>query len=586
MKTREAVIFAFKWIGLRCDDALREEWLPEEKDRQLPLSMYAVIVLTALLISLPGVLLNDVPLRDVAQRYAPMADAFASGNFAYAFHPGVPMLHPFLAGCVSFLTGCSGFAATKIVSMLFFALAAVPLVALMRRVYGSNVAIGAGYLYLITAPLIRLSFSGLREMEKCFLILLAAYALVHIYQERSRWSGYLWAGVAAGLAVLTRVELILCGALTAFFVIRLEAETRKLPVRSFCMCLTAFLLSLPAFILNWKTVGAVVPDSRLEPYFPATWPAVFAGFLFAFVLAYAVCRIWVRIPEWIRTWIVAGVFCAGGVVLLVSSIRLGLFSDPEAGDKYIKGIWNGTFSYVGIAGIVGLFFRLFQWEWKKEETILLLLGMLHAGVVLGVILLLEKKLYVSARYLQPAIPLLFGWGVIGAAVVLYYLEMLLRLVPYGRCLFHVFCYVLFLGLALGTWYYSFAPLIPGRLSARKQAERETILGFSREIREREAARSTPRLREPSPFHKTQYRSDLPLRICFLEKIDGKWRKGRERIQVIAYLAHAGISADKEASDYIVTMRSAGESGIAMKRAHLLRRKEDKCFIYELWSLEK
>lgn len=586
MKIKDALVFAIKWIGLRCDDALREEWVPEKDDKPLPLSMYVIVVSAALLISLPGVLFNDVPFRDVALRYAPMADAFASGNFAYAFHPGVPMLHPLLAGCVSFLTGCSGFMATKIVSMLFFAFAPVPLMALMRRVYSTNVAVGVGYLYLIAAPLIRLSFSGLREMEKCFLILLAAYALVQIYQERRRWPGYLWAGIAAGLAVLTRVDMILYAAVVTFFVIRLDVGTKKLPFRSFCTCATALLLSLPAYILNWKTIGAAVPDSRLTHFLPVTWTSVSLGVVLALVSAYAVCMIWVRIPEKVRAWTVVGVFCAGGVILLADIIRLGRSAEPGAVGRYINSIWYGAITYWGIATIVGLVVRLLQWKWKKEETILLLLSILHTGIVLGVILLLEKKLYVSARYLQPVIPLLFGWGVIGAVATLHFLEMLARLVPYGLCLLRIACYALFLGLALMVWYYSFAPVVPYRLSGHKRMEREAILDFSREIREREAERKTPRRSDPPPFHKTEYRVDQPLRIRFLEKNNGKWQKGKEKIQVIAYLANARISAYGEAPDYIVTMRGPDESGIVLKRAHLLSRKEDKRCIYELWSLKR
>ena len=585
MRIKETLVFASEWLGMRCDDALQGKWMPQ-KDQTLPRSMYVFVVLAAFLIALSGVLLNDLPLRDVAQRYAPMADAFAAGNFDYAFHPRVPMLHPLLAGCVSFLTGCGGFTAAKIVSMLFFALTVVPLMALMRRVYGMNIAVGTGYVYLIAAPLIRLSFSGLREMEKCFLILLAAYALVRIFQERGRLTGYLWAGVAAGLAVLTRVDLILYGALIVLCAIRLEAGTGKFPLRSLITCATALLLTLPACVMNWKSVGAVVPDGHLADLLPVTWPVFSAGIVFALVSTYAFCMIWVRIPAKIRIWIVAGALCAGACVLFAVSIRLGLFSDPEEGYKYIKSIWNGAFSYLGICGLIGITVRLFQRRWQKEETLLLLLGILHAMTILGIILLLEKKLYVSARYLLPALPLSFGWVAIGFVVPLYYLEMLFCLLPHGQRLFRAIRFAMYLGFALGTWYYCFAPLIPCCLSERKQTEREAIMDFSRMIREREAMRQTPRTSAPPRFRRSEYRPGLPLRIGFLEKADGKWKKSSEKLLVIAYFARARVSAAREPSDYIVTMRSPGEAGIAVKRAHLLGRKEGKSHIYELWSLEK
>ncbi len=112
-----------------------------------------------------------------------------------------------------------------------------------------------------------------------------------------------------------------------------------------------------------------------------------------------------------------------------------------------------------------------------------------------------------------------------------------------------------------------------------------ILDFSRTIREREAARKEPRAGDPPPWRKSEYRAPLPLRIGFLEKIDGKWKKSREKLLVIAYLARARASVGRESADYIVTMRGAGERGIAVKKAHLLDRKESRSHIYELWSFE-
>ena len=79
-------------------------------------------ILTFLLILglyLPALIFFDTPSRDVALRYAPAADAFALGEWEYAFHPRFQMLHQFFSGLFTVIFQTDGFTGTKISSLFF-----------------------------------------------------------------------------------------------------------------------------------------------------------------------------------------------------------------------------------------------------------------------------------------------------------------------------------------------------------------------------------------------------------------------------------------------------------------------------------
>ena len=61
--------------------------------------------LVLFLLYFPGAYMHEFILRDTAVRYAPMADAFAAGNWEYAFHPRVNCLHPLISGIITRITG-------------------------------------------------------------------------------------------------------------------------------------------------------------------------------------------------------------------------------------------------------------------------------------------------------------------------------------------------------------------------------------------------------------------------------------------------------------------------------------------------
>ena len=74
----------------------------------------------ALLLATLTAILNPLPANDVIGRYALAAEAFADGNWKYAFHPRFGVFFTTFAGLFVWLLGVSGVVACKIVSVLIF----------------------------------------------------------------------------------------------------------------------------------------------------------------------------------------------------------------------------------------------------------------------------------------------------------------------------------------------------------------------------------------------------------------------------------------------------------------------------------
>ena len=363
--------------------------------------------------------LEAIPSRDVAFRYAPMAEAFRDGDFTYAFHPRTGFLHTFIAGIIAWLLKCEGFFACKLSSLLFMSLAVFPLYALMRRVYSRFIAEIVTLVFIFASQLQRLGWSGLRDSHKTFLIILAGYALVVIYQQREKWAGYIWLGIAAGLGVVTRGDLVLFMSLLFFWGIVMELKLKKFPLRSLVSSVLAVVLTLPALVLNWYLAGVAVPEIRYAQIFRSvmdryprledTMLLIVLGTAAVFLIAWAVRWIYDAGFGKLAGWTVA----AAWLVLMILQFRQPNFILSDTVWDYIGSILMGFFPVYAVTGLFGIGFRLLRKQWTREESILAALLFGHVLLVCSQIIYYDKTLYVSYRYLLPGVPLEFGWSVIG-----------------------------------------------------------------------------------------------------------------------------------------------------------------------------
>lgn len=129
---------------------------------------------------------------DSVARYAPMAEAFARGEWALAFHPRFGVLFQVLSGCVVAVTGLDGARALQIVGFGMLAGAMVPVWHVTRRIFGARIAWWTVAVLFLGDDLFRYALDGLRDSGKCLGFALLGYGAV---ERKSGWFG-------AGLFVL------------------------------------------------------------------------------------------------------------------------------------------------------------------------------------------------------------------------------------------------------------------------------------------------------------------------------------------------------------------------------------------------
>ena len=221
------------------------------------------------LLLIPALLLYDFPLRDVADRYAPMAESFAAGAWRYAFHPRVTPLLPVLAGMIAGFLGCGGAAACQIAGALIFTCGVFPLWGACRTIYGKTAALWTVLLYAGCAALFRLGYYGTREPCGVFGVILLLYAAAELRTHPGKSRGYAVFAVAEAILLLSR------GDLAAFAVIAFSALfaydwiVHRHCLRSLGTGVAILLLVSPVLVYNCRMIGYPVPEIRHVPAFKA-----------------------------------------------------------------------------------------------------------------------------------------------------------------------------------------------------------------------------------------------------------------------------------------------------------------------------
>lgn len=238
-----------KYIGYQCGKI------------STPLFPVTAFVLIWLCLS-PLIFFNDIPSSDVSSRYAPMADFFAKGNWEFAFHPRIAPLFPVISGVVCYLFGLNGFAGCKIASALMLSLSIFPLWGMLCVLFNKTIARIGIILFVFCSHLLRMGYSGLRESTSCFCLLLCAYLLVVISETRKPWKLYSFAGVAIGLLLLSRSDMLLIGGLLGLIILEFDIIGNKFPVRSMITAGVLLMVISPFLAYNYFQVGYLVLDVR------------------------------------------------------------------------------------------------------------------------------------------------------------------------------------------------------------------------------------------------------------------------------------------------------------------------------------
>ncbi len=460
-----------------------------------------VLFFVAWLFCLPLLLLHDIPEHDVIGRYAPMADAFAAGDWRYAFHPRIPMLHPLAGGIIAWIFGCSGLAAVMLASSLFYAAAIFPLYGIFHRIFGKRLAFWSCFLYIFCSHLTRLGFSGLRDSAKSFAAILVVYGLICIYRERKHLTGYLWCGFGCGLLVIIRGDsvlfaLLLFAAAAIFEIFR--GRKVYLPWRSALAGCVLFLTVLPSLIYNYQVIGYPVPETRFGVILCRLENSTGINFL-----SNDNPEIQLSVPKKLKSKAIPV-----PAVKAAPKVKLIDYSPPpeahpsasEAMYEFISSLIKGFYPYFFIFAIPVIIWRIRKRKWLPEETILLTVLLGHAFVVVGQILVHNHYFYVSRRYLLPLIPLYFAWSAIGAYYAWKFFHDWKPKIfnsVFAVCLITVLCIILYLDAS--------DRIIKNYTSRKKRNQRKAALAISGWIRN---DFNDPSARVHRSLHWYSYRGNL------------------------------------------------------------------------------
>jgi len=201
--------------------------------------------------------LYPVTLFDPCARYAPMADAFACGDWFYAFHPRFGVVFTTLAGLVTFGTGLQGIYSVQVTAFLFLALSAVVMFAFARRLSGSeSVAWWTFALTFLAPDYFRYALDGLREPTKCFVFALVGYAAVARCSGAFALALALYvASFAYGFAAASVLVFLWC----LWFAWKREWKMLPLPVLGWTLGTAAVTVLTHAYTGHWLPSPQFIP---------------------------------------------------------------------------------------------------------------------------------------------------------------------------------------------------------------------------------------------------------------------------------------------------------------------------------------
>ncbi|MFA6714415.1 MAG: phospholipid carrier-dependent glycosyltransferase [Victivallaceae bacterium] len=338
-----------------------------------------ILAIAAFLLCLPILLFDNLPVRDVVNRYAPMAEAFAQGNWQDAFQPKIPPLFVIVSGTFSYLFRVNGTVACELGSALFFALTVFPLMALMKKVYNYKYAFWATAMYILSSRLLRIAGMGLRDPAKCFFIVLAACGLIYFFQKRN-WRGAVYCSLGGVGLTLTRGDSLPFALLflAAIFIIELFNE-KKIPYKSICAVLIFCAAVSPWVCYEYQKTGWPVTEQR---------QAMVLNRIFGYEDS----------KETIY---------ADNTALPVD------LRNKENIKEFWKNLFKGLCPQYLLFIIPVLIYRIRKKTLSSEEWILLAAIFIHTFGMIGQIAIADKRLFIYKRYLIVATPLTYGWAAIG-----------------------------------------------------------------------------------------------------------------------------------------------------------------------------
>jgi hypothetical protein len=431
------------------------------------------LFLLALLLVFPLLVLNDIPLRDVLSRYAPMAQAILDHNWMEAFHPRVPLLFSVFGATCAGILHTSAFWGVKMASALCFALTVFPLWQIFRRVFDEKIAQGGCLLFIFCSYWLRNASEGTRESAKLLFLTMAALGLVRVLQERRSIKGYLLAGVSLGAMVLIRDDSLVVGLFFGMILLGLEiAGLKRFPWRTCLVGALGAVVLLPGILINYVQTGYPVVSFR----FVGVASKVMKQDAFG-----PFPRPFTRLQPG-ESGIPEGNLLSRPVKATDSGSHQASEGFSPVTDEvfldFITSLLKGIYFLFAIPAIAVMILRVRQKEWTAAETLLFSLWAGHTLLIVLQIMIFDRYLYVSRRYLLPAAPLAFGWTALALQGAYGYFS---GRYPVGKV--RATGVVLCVLLGAGLYYEALIPQLKQRFRPKHADGRNALLVWSRKIRE-------------------------------------------------------------------------------------------------------
>jgi len=214
-----------------------------------------IVILTLVVSAIAAVLAvcNPVVAPDTVCRYAPMAEAFAHGNWTDSFHPRFGVGFPVIAGCLVFITHLDGLLACSAVSTFAWAMGMLPLFGIAKKVFDERTAWFAAILYIICPQMLLWGLKGLREPFKALGVLLALEAVFKAGE--GKWSNVVRAAIGMALMAWFKADSVV---LVPCFLIAFAVADR-FGRKTAALALASVLILLPACWLVYDWTGVFLP---------------------------------------------------------------------------------------------------------------------------------------------------------------------------------------------------------------------------------------------------------------------------------------------------------------------------------------
>lgn len=192
---------------------------------------------------------------DMMTRYAPMAEAFAEGNWQEFFHPRFPLLFQTLAGVLVWCTGMPGDAACILLSTCLWGMAIPLLFAVIEQLFDRRTAWVTVGLYCICPMLLTWSLFGLRESLRTVGTLLMVLGIFRRMEQRPSVVA-LWAGMLI-LCTVRSDTLLLAVALGGVYAVFDRAGWR-----TWSSVVWGALCVQPMCWVTYRWLGVWLPSSQ------------------------------------------------------------------------------------------------------------------------------------------------------------------------------------------------------------------------------------------------------------------------------------------------------------------------------------